>query len=549
MWHVPLFLSSNEAGYIENSSRRPLWQLLYSAGVDVVLNAQQHHYERFAPQTPDGVLDLQYGIGQFNVGTGGASSALPTVAIHPNSQVRSAAFGILQMTLTATGYTWQFVPIPGETLTDAGSGACHGPPGGPNQPPTAVPGGPYTSEAAVTFDGSGSADADGNVPLTYAWDFGDGTTGTGVTAGHTYTADATYTVTLTVTDALGATGSATTTATIANAPPAVNAGPDATINLGNAFALSAGFTDPGGAAGQYTATVTVTDADGGVGADGVGVTVVDPTVMAVLVGAGDIAQCSGSGDEETAALLDGIPGTVITLGDNVYDDGTAQEFANCYDPSWGRHKARTKPSAGNHDYNTPNATGYYGYFGAAAGDPTKGYYSYDAGTWHVIVLNTGPDNTAFMAAGSSQEQWLRADLAANPHQCTVAYWHHPRFTSVPAPWTARTSSTGGVSCSSSSRTAQHSRHSRCRRPRPSCRWLPCRRSRSTTRQRPRSTTRCRSPAWARARSCSVSTSPPRRSRSRPIRRSITSPANVFPRSTCRAARSRCCPTNSCRPTR
>lgn len=106
----------------------------------------------------------------------------------------------------------------------------------------------------------------------------------------------------------------------------------------------------------------------------------------MLVGAGDIATCSGTGDEATANLLDGIAGTVFTVGDNAYNDGSAAQFANCYDPSWGRHKGRTKPAAGNHEYQTANASGYFGYFGAAAGDPAKGYYSYDLGAWHVIVL-------------------------------------------------------------------------------------------------------------------------------------------------------------------
>jgi hypothetical protein len=145
----------------------------------------------------------------------------------------------------------------------------------------------------------------------------------------------------------------------------------------------------------------------------------------VLAGAGDIASCSGAGDEATANLLDGIAGTVFTTGDNVYPDGTFIEFTNCYDPTWGRHKARTRPSAGNHDYHTSGAAGYYGYFGPAAGDPEKGYYSYDLGAWHIIVLNS----EISVAADSPQVQWLRADLAAHPVACTAAYWHTPRFSS------------------------------------------------------------------------------------------------------------------------
>jgi len=145
----------------------------------------------------------------------------------------------------------------------------------------------------------------------------------------------------------------------------------------------------------------------------------------IFVGAGDIANCSGNNDEATAKLLDNIAGTVFTVGDNVYPDGTSAQFTDCYGPTWGRHKDRTKPSPGNHDYHTAGAAGYFGYFGAAAGDPAKGYYSYNLGAWHIISLNS----EVGYAAGSAQEQWLRADLAANNSMCTLAYWHHSRFSS------------------------------------------------------------------------------------------------------------------------
>jgi hypothetical protein len=155
-----------------------------------------------------------------------------------------------------------------------------------------------------------------------------------------------------------------------------------------------------------------------------------PASTAVLVAAGDIATCSSSGDEETAALLDNIDGTIAVLGDNAYESGTSSEFANCYDPSWGRYKGRTKPAPGNHDYLTPNATGYYKYFGGAAGDPKKGYYSYDLGAWHIIVLNSICRAVVGDCVREGEEvQWLRADLAAHSKTCTLAYWHHPRFSS------------------------------------------------------------------------------------------------------------------------
>ncbi|MEV6107488.1 DNRLRE domain-containing protein [Streptomyces sp. NPDC051940] len=154
-----------------------------------------------------------------------------------------------------------------------------------------------------------------------------------------------------------------------------------------------------------------------------------PGDEAVLVGAGDIASCTSSGDEATAALLDGIPGTAFTAGDNAYPYATAEDFAGCYGPSWGRHRDRTAPTAGNHEYHNAGAPGYYGYFGAAAGSPGQGWYSYDLGPWHVVALNSNCAAVGGCGAGSPQEQWLRADLAASAEQCTVAVWHHATFTS------------------------------------------------------------------------------------------------------------------------
>jgi hypothetical protein len=145
----------------------------------------------------------------------------------------------------------------------------------------------------------------------------------------------------------------------------------------------------------------------------------------VFIGAGDIADCSSSGDEATAALLDNIAGTVFTAGDNAYNDGADTDFSRCYEPSWGRHKARTRPSPGNHDYYTSGASGYFGYYGANAGPAGQGYYSYDLGDWHIVSLNSNVS----MSASSPQVTWLKADLAGAAKRCTLAYWHHPRFSS------------------------------------------------------------------------------------------------------------------------
>ena len=187
-------------------------------------------------------------------------------------------------------------------------------------------------------------------------------------------------------------------------------------------AVDASGVVTGIAAGSATVTATREGVSGSAA-----VTVTPPPAAggAVLVGAGDIADCGSTGDEATAALLDGIAGTVFTTGDNAYSSGTPEQFAQCYEPGWGRHRARTRPAPGNHDYGTSGASGYYAYFGANAGEAGKGYYSFDLGEWHVISLNSNID----MSAGSAQEQWLRADLAATTRACVLAYWHHPRFSS------------------------------------------------------------------------------------------------------------------------
>ena len=138
-----------------------------------------------------------------------------------------------------------------------------------------------------------------------------------------------------------------------------------------------------------------------------------------LVGAGDISKCSNDNDAKTARLLDSIPGTVFTTGDNVYTSGTYSEFMNCYNSTWGRHKSRTMPVPGNHEYITPRAEGYYSYFGVPR------YYAYDRGEWRIYALNSEINTSAT----SRQVVWLKADLAQNPRKCVMAYWHRPRWSS------------------------------------------------------------------------------------------------------------------------
>jgi len=251
--------------------------------------------------------------------------------------------------------------------------------------------------------------------------------------------------------------------------PVVTAGSDSTIMAGSTYALTASFTDtttqgpwsyvinwgddthsqgsknaPGSITsthtystdGSFNVTVAVTNAGGETGTDAAKITVTPP----VLLLAGDIGDCQRSDDEATADLVSTLTGIVVPLGDNAYLNGTPDDYTNCYAPTWGRFKSRSRPVAGNHDYNcqpgqnlpgcdTP-AAGYFGYFGAAAGDPTKGYYSYELGSWFVIVLNSGTDRPVLMEAGSEQEQWLRAELASHSQQCVLALLHHPRFSTT-----------------------------------------------------------------------------------------------------------------------
>jgi hypothetical protein len=218
-------------------------------------------------------------------------------------------------------------------------------------------------------------DQSSNGPTAWSWDFGDPASGasnssTAQHPTHTFAAPGTYTVTMTPSNA--------------NGP-------------GTPKSRVVAVSEPGGPGG------------------------------AVFVGAGDIADCTRTQDDATANLLDGIPGLVFSAGDSVDPAGSAAAYADCYDPTWGRHKARTRPVAGNTDYGTPGAAGYFGYFGAVAGDPSQGWYSFDLGAWHVVMLNSNCAEVGGCGANNPQTVWLRADLAAHPAACTLAIFHHPRF--------------------------------------------------------------------------------------------------------------------------
>lgn len=148
-----------------------------------------------------------------------------------------------------------------------------------------------------------------------------------------------------------------------------------------------------------------------------------------LLAVGDIADCSKSGDEQTFALVENLNGTVLTLGDNVYPKGTIKTFNDCYAPNWGKLLDRTYPVPGNHDYEDPGAAGYFEYFGLRAGDRDQGYYSFELGAWHLIVLNSNCGEIGGCGPGSKQMDWLQQDLTAHANACTLAALHHPPFSS------------------------------------------------------------------------------------------------------------------------
>ena len=149
-----------------------------------------------------------------------------------------------------------------------------------------------------------------------------------------------------------------------------------------------------------------------------------------LVAAGDIADCGVDGDSATAFLIGGLSddATVATLGDNVYPSGTEATYAECYGPAWGGFLHRTRPAMGNHDVEADGGAAYHAYFGDRAGTPGAAWYSYELGDWHVIVLDSNCE-VIECATGSAQHDWLVADLAASDARCTLAYQHHPRFSS------------------------------------------------------------------------------------------------------------------------
>jgi hypothetical protein len=164
-----------------------------------------------------------------------------------------------------------------------------------------------------------------------------------------------------------------------------------------------------------------------------------PGAEPIILAAGDIAGCGYQADEATARILDKNAGTVLAMGDTAYDDGRPVEFERCYSPTWGRHKDRTKPVPGNHEYDTPGAAGYFDYFGDAAGKRGEGWYVFDLGDWRLYALNSNCDQVG-CGPDSAQLKWLHAQVtdferagagSGGGMRCSLAFFHHPVFSSGP----------------------------------------------------------------------------------------------------------------------
>lgn len=156
-----------------------------------------------------------------------------------------------------------------------------------------------------------------------------------------------------------------------------------------------------------------------------------PARGATILVAGDIASCEWRADAATARLVRRRTGIVMTAGDHAYPLGTARTFRDCYGPTWGRFRGRTRPVPGNHDRATAGARPYFDYFGARAGPPGRGYYAFDAGSWRVYALDSSCWLGDRCRKGSAQYRWLERDLERHPVACSMAVLHHPTYTSGP----------------------------------------------------------------------------------------------------------------------
>jgi hypothetical protein len=357
----------------------------------------------------------------FNVTSGVVSAAQSTVVAAPPSFTAGGSSTITVTARDAGGF-----PVVGATvaLSVSGSGNTITQPSGPADA-NGVATGSFSSTAAgsktVTATANGITITQKPVVTVNAGAVSASVSTVSAAPSSIVAGSGTATITVTVKDGFGNPVSGSTVVLSAT-------------GSGNTLTQPAGATGGTGIATGTLASTVAGNKTVSATASGISVTQTAPVTVTsagtavTFVGAGDIADCGNNNDAATAALINAMPSNtpVFVLGDNVYPNGTATQFTNCYGPTWGVFKSRTHPSAGNHEYNSSNATPYFNYFGAAAGTAGQGWYSFDLGAWHIIVLNSNLETKA----GSPQDNWLLADLAAHNNVCTLAYWHHPLYSSI-----------------------------------------------------------------------------------------------------------------------
>ena len=202
-----------------------------------------------------------------------------------------------------------------------------------------------------------------------------------------------------------------------------------TSSLDGVIGVGPSFSRDDLSVGLHQLTASVADSESAPGQSTRQFSVFEATNQ--VLAAGNVGYCLDDNDEATGALLGTLPGRILALGDLAYLQGTAADFANCFDPAWGMHKARIHPISGNHEWHEAGAQPYFDYFGAAAGTPGEGWYSFDVGNWHLVGVQ-GDCNEFPGGCGASSPQglWLQADLAANSKPCTLVFTHFPRFNSI-----------------------------------------------------------------------------------------------------------------------
>ena len=404
-WHKPRFSSG---GHGSDRDYHAFFTALYGAHADVVLTAHDHAYERFALQGPERAAD-PLGIRAFVVGTGGRNLK-PFVTVKPNSEVRNSdTFGVLKVALHRGSYDWQFVPIAGQAFTDSGTTECH-------RGPAIV--------ALAEFRATR-----GRAGVTVRWQTAEEKR---TVAFNLYRERGVRLVRLNRVPIKAAGGQTRRSYRWLDRQAgrraaryrleALDIAGGRSWVVGRATVKAARKPSSSGSGPRVPAAVASADPVVAAAGD----IACDPRSPNFNDGDGTATRCR---QRYTAALLRGAT-AVLPLGDLQYEDGVHSKFLQSYERSWGAYKATTYPVPGNHEYqSSPAADGYFDYFGARAGQPGRGYYSFDLGSWHLVALNSECDHIGGCAEGSPQERWLRADLARTTKPCILAYWHRPRFSS------------------------------------------------------------------------------------------------------------------------